>query len=286
MTAKTPQDKIDKIYEAHGMGYSQRKISEYANISHKKTRTQLKILGLKTNCKTGRKSNINEYEEQKIYEAYDLDYSLRKIAKYAGISLKRIRYFLRKKGLKTCDRNFISKEQGKKIIKARKLGYKIKKISEYAGITEYKVRKYLEKINLDENIKILIPERLEKILNTEPKARYAVQLAQGDDIDIADILTVVYDGKLNRADVLKFMEKPSIRDFLGNYRKNPDTPIRDITEPAMELLALGIDKEGVIADIFKRRLAEHRRNKLGAKPADEQIDSYVKELESVLEVFK
>ncbi len=117
------------------------------------------------------------------------------------------------------------------------------------------------------------------LCDTDPKARYIIQLCQGDDVDVADIIAVVYDGKIARDDAIKLLQEPSLRDYLGEFRKPVGIP--DIEEYANELLPL--DKNGVIASIVYRRLIECRRNKLGAKPSIEQRKDFLEEVQRNLE---
>lgn len=120
---------------------------------------------------------------------------------------------------------------------------------------------------------------LSQLLDTETGARYAIQLARGDDVDLADILSVVYEGKLAKDDVMDFLNDPSLREYLGKFKMRGG--ISDITEPAQRLLKL--DKGGVIAEILKRRLREHRKQTLGTSPTRMQINAYMQELEEELD---
>lgn len=120
---------------------------------------------------------------------------------------------------------------------------------------------------------------LKSICDTDLKARYMIHLCQGDDVDVADIIAVVYDGKIARDDAIKLLQEPSLRDYLGEFRKPIGIP--DIEEYANELLPL--DKNGIIASIVYRRLLEYRRNKLGAKPNLEQRKTFLEEMKQTLE---
>lgn len=120
---------------------------------------------------------------------------------------------------------------------------------------------------------------LKNICDTDPKARYLIKLCQGDDVDVADIIAIVYDGKIARDDAIRLLQEPSLRDYLGEFRKPVGIP--DIEESANELLPL--DKNGVIASIVYKRLIEYRRKKLGAKPTSEQRSAFLEEMNKTLE---
>lgn len=117
------------------------------------------------------------------------------------------------------------------------------------------------------------------LCDTDPKARYLVKLCQGDDVDVADIIAVVYDGKIQRDDAIKLLQEPSLREYLGEFRKPVGMP--DIEEYANTLLPF--DKNGVIASIIYKRLIEYRRDKLGAKPTAQQRTAFVQEMNKTLE---
>lgn len=127
---------------------------------------------------------------------------------------------------------------------------------------------------IERNSKIRASKDLAKLFDTEPKARYAIQLCQGNDVDIADILAVVYDGRITRENAIKLLQEPSLRDYLHEI-KRPQA-IGDIIEPAEGIIKF--DKNNTIRDIFYRRLEKYRKEKLGAKPSPEQIREFDKEL--------
>ncbi len=120
---------------------------------------------------------------------------------------------------------------------------------------------------------------LKSMCDTDPKARYLVNLCQGNDVDVADIIAVVYDGRITRDDAIKILQEPSLREYLGEFRKT--IGIQDIRNWAEELLPL--DKNKVIESIVRRRIIEYLRNKLGPKPTYEQRADLLKEMQKTLD---
>jgi len=131
------------------------------------------------------------------------------------------------------------------------------------------------------NGQINSPEKLSDLLKSEPVAQHAVRLAHGDEVDLADILVVLYAGRITREDVLQFAEDPSLREYLGKFR-GPGC-VRDIVEPIEHILPL--DKEDVIKGIMLRRLREHAREKLGPRPTQEEQQSLLEELSKEIEAL-
>ncbi|MDP1694844.1 MAG: hypothetical protein Q8L34_04870 [Candidatus Woesearchaeota archaeon] len=129
--------------------------------------------------------------------------------------------------------------------------------------------------------KISTKEDLKTELADSPNTRYMVGLCDGDDIDMADIIAVVYDGRITRDDAIRFLQDSALRDYLGKINKGPGGDPIDIDIYAPKLLQL--DKNGVIASIVYKRLVENRRKELGAKPTLEQCAAYRERLKKKLE---
>jgi SNF2 family DNA or RNA helicase/ubiquinone/menaquinone biosynthesis C-methylase UbiE len=125
--------------------------------------------------------------------------------------------------------------------------------------------------------KIKNAEKLVEILNTDIKGRLAVKLCWGNDVDFADVIAVMYDGRITRDDAMKMTQEPSLKDYLGNFKM--PTGIAEVLQPALEILPL--DKNDVIKDIFSRRLVEYRRHKLGNKPDSYKKQEFLKEIEKL-----
>lgn len=129
--------------------------------------------------------------------------------------------------------------------------------------------------------KIKTPQDLKTLCDTDPKAKYLVELCRGNDIDVADIIAIVYEGKIARDDAIKILQEPSIREYLGGFRKPLGIP--EIQEYANILLPL--DKNDIIRNIIYKRLVEDRRNQLGLKPSEEQISEFKQKVQKNLEAL-
>lgn len=310
MTAKLPQEKIDKIYEAHALGYITSKIAEYAGVGWTTVNRYLSASGLEP-C--GKRSVHNNWTPEKIDNAFtttkrtlgrvptsnEFEQACR--GAYRAIlrggynkSAESYASYLKAKGLKppsesrqrppgywnkqTIDNSFddLRTEFGRTPTKTEfqnKYGgaYDVIKRGDYAkGVKTY--TDYLRVRGL-KNISSV--KDFTYLLDTEPKARFAILLARGDEVDVADILAVVYEGRISKETAQELLKESSLRDYLGKFKTTGR--ISDITEPAKVLLR--IDKGGVITDIIKRRLREHRKNALSPTPAKEQLDAYLKELD-------
>ncbi len=125
------------------------------------------------------------------------------------------------------------------------------------------------------------PQKLSDVLQSEESAQHAVRLVHGDEADLADILAVLYAGRITREDVLQFAEEPSLREYLGNFQ--PPKGIADIIEPGERLLPL--DKDSVIKGIMMRRLREYRREKLGPKPTQDEQQRFLEEMSREMEAL-
>ncbi|MAE49670.1 hypothetical protein CMI48_02465 [Candidatus Pacearchaeota archaeon] len=140
--------------------------------------------------------------------------------------------------------------------------------------------KWINKLNF--NRKNLISSKgLTNLLETEPRAQAALSLVQGDQVDLADILAVIYEGRITNKQAQKLLRAPSIRDYIGEYQ--PAENIADLVNTARELIPL--DKEGILEDIIKRRIRKQVEYELGTNPTLEQrteILAYLAQLENEL----
>lgn len=157
-----------------------------------------------------------------------------------------------------------------------------KRIAYYERCLDLLAEKFDVQVKVKQNNRIRNVKDLQEVLNTEPKARYFIELCNGNEVDVADILAVVYDGRIEREDVLKWLKDPSLREYLGKFTGSQT--ISDIEDSANNLLPL--DKNNIIADIVYRRLIEHRRSKLTTKPSQEQRSQFLNDLESRLGELK
>ncbi|MEM4214748.1 MAG: SNF2-related protein [Candidatus Pacearchaeota archaeon] len=129
----------------------------------------------------------------------------------------------------------------------------------------------------EEQIRIKSLGDLANLLDTEPKIRYAVvNLAQGNEIDIADILSVVYEGKIKRNEVIRLLKKISLAQWLGNFERRRS--LEEIVKDAETLLPL--DKNEIIYGIIQKRIEgwvykglekEKNQKKEIIKKIDEQL---------------
>jgi len=113
------------------------------------------------------------------------------------------------------------------------------------------------------------------LIETAEDARLVVEHFGGNDADVADILAVMYEGRLSRDDALQFLEDPSLRKYLGSFQR--PSGISDIFDAGMHLLPY--DKSGVIRDIIYRKALEYRADRLGPMPTTEQRQRLLQELE-------
>ena len=119
-------------------------------------------------------------------------------------------------------------------------------------------------------------QEFESLIRSESDARFIVERFGGDEADVADILAVVYEGRLSRDDALHFMEDPSLRKYLGGFQR--PSGIGDIFDAGEHLLPY--DKNNVIRDIIYRKALEYRADRLGTTPTAEQRQRLLQELEA------
>ncbi len=122
------------------------------------------------------------------------------------------------------------------------------------------------------------PSQLINLLQKEENAKRAVGLAHGDAADLADVIAVLYEGRVSRADLQKMVEKPSVRDYIGGFQR-PQT-ITEIVESGRALLPH--DKNDMIRGLLKRQLIDYRRKKLGSNPTSEMYWSFMKEMKKAI----
>ncbi len=131
--------------------------------------------------------------------------------------------------------------------------------------------------------KIKNAKDLEHTLRTEPQAKAIVTMCTingiVDDVAVADILAVVYDGKIDRVDIMKFLQEPILRKFFKGCKKPRD--IRDIIEVAEGVLQL--DKGQVIADRLYNSLVSQRRTELSNTATPGECEAYMSKLAKILQ---
>jgi len=126
--------------------------------------------------------------------------------------------------------------------------------------------------------KITSSADLVKAFDTYPKIKSVLpKLSRGDEARFADILTVVYAGRLKRDDALNLVSEPSLRAYLGECK--PPKTVAHIAEPAQAVIHL--DKEGVIAGIILDSFREYGRKKLGDNPTRKQKAALMAEFKTL-----
>ncbi len=142
-------------------------------------------------------------------------------------------------------------------------------------------RGLLETIPLKRQLKITTSKAFADFIETEKDAKLILERFGGDDADVADIMAVVYEGRISRDDAMLLMQDPSLRDYLGRFQR--PMGIGDLFEAGERLLAY--DKNNVIRDIVYRRALEYRSEQLGPKPTREQRERFLDELEGEIAVL-
>jgi uncharacterized Zn ribbon protein len=127
------------------------------------------------------------------------------------------------------------------------------------------------------------PRQFSELIKTDDDARYILERFGGSEADVADILAVVYEGRLGREQALEFLQEPGLSDYLGEFQR-PIDGIPDIVEMSEKLLPY--DKDNIIYQIVLNRAMEYRDSILGAKPEKGKIDSFLKDLEMGLGVYE
>ncbi len=133
----------------------------------------------------------------------------------------------------------------------------------------------LQKMGYPINGQIKTPQAFTDFIETESDAKLILERFGGDDADVADIMAVVYEGRISREDAMLLMQDPSLRDYLGRFQR--PWCIGDLFEAGERLLAY--DKNNVIRDIVYRRALEYRSEQLGPKPTKEQRERFLQELD-------
>jgi hypothetical protein len=186
-------------------------------------------------------------------------------AQTEGLDLQNLKnWYYNEEGLKNKERRY------------RRIVY----IERLFGLLLDKFQVDIEKKNgRNNNGQIRTSKDLKTLCENAPTREYMLKLCQGDDVVLADIVAVLYDGKITRDDAINFLQESCLRDYLGNFRKPIGIP--DIKECAEELLPF--DKNNVIAEIIYRRLIELRRNELGPKPSAKKRKAFLEEMRKTLE---
>lgn len=156
----------------------------------------------------------------------------------------------------------------------------------YRGrLIEFIIAKYdlRSEVEAEKVKKIRNAKDLEQILRTEPEAEAIVTMCTingvVDDVAIADILAVVYDGRIDRVDAIKFLQEPVLRKFFQGCKK--PTGIHDIIEAAEGVLQF--DKGQLIADRLYNNLLNQRRVELSNTATPEECEAYMSKLTKILE---
>jgi hypothetical protein len=126
------------------------------------------------------------------------------------------------------------------------------------------------------NHKIRTEKSLVDLLNTDERAERVVSRFGGDIGDVADILAVVYEGRLSHEDAAKLVARPSVRAYLGRFRR-PIGGIGELAEISNELLPH--DKNDVIKGILYRKVREYVYQKCGPYPSKEKRQALLDEFE-------
>ncbi|MBW2972272.1 hypothetical protein KY359_04520 [Candidatus Woesearchaeota archaeon] len=153
--AKIDDKTLEKIVEAHELGYSQREAAEYAKTSQPTVNKYWKILGLKPNNDAGGQRQLTEKQLEMIIEAHHMGYSTTQAAIYANTSPRTIRKYWKDKGLEAHNPRapVLTSEQIEKITAAHGMGHSMAEAAAYSNTSERTVQKYWRLNNLDPNYK-------------------------------------------------------------------------------------------------------------------------------------
>jgi len=116
--------------------------------------------------------------------------------------------------------------------------------------------------------RITSESNLLELCSSQETARVAVILCKGDEMDLADVLSIVTDGALSRGAMLKLLRRPTLKKWLGEYQK-VQVGLTEISEAALQLLPYA--KDGLIKSILIDRIKEYIREELGARPSKARI---------------
>ncbi len=134
-----------------------------------------------------------------------------------------------------------------------------------------------EKMGFPVNGAIKTAQQISQLIQTDDDAKYIIERFGGNEADVADILAVVYEGRIDRESALGLLQEPTVRDYLGDFIRRRVEGIPDIVEMGDRLLPH--DKDEVIYSIILNKAMEYRDRFLGARPDRERIDAFLRELE-------
>ncbi|MDO8803450.1 MAG: hypothetical protein Q7R35_03375 [Elusimicrobiota bacterium] len=125
------------------------------------------------------------------------------------------------------------------------------------------------------------PENLALFLQSDPTAIAAAQLSLGDEVCLADVLCVIYEGRLKRETVFVVIEKKPIREWLKRFRLTDS--FADIVRALKTLMPFEKNHpyhgNGQIEAVFEYSARQYRTRKLGPQPSKEKRAAFMKELE-------
>lgn len=127
----------------------------------------------------------------------------------------------------------------------------------------------------------LVPSSEKNLINYLENSEIPRRVAEkfgGDTAVVADILSVMNEGA-SRNQIMKILETPSLREWLGKYKKEINS-LNDLMWLEKKLLPL--DKNGIIEDILKNSALEYMRRNLGPNPSESKKIEFMEELEGSL----
>ncbi len=118
---------------------------------------------------------------------------------------------------------------------------------------------------------------VEKLQNNHNLVQYMVDLCGGDEIDIGDLIAVIYDGMItpDKKVIREYLNQPILKKYIGETNP-PKGGLLSLLYSAEKLVPH--DKGKVVLSILERRLTEYRRKKLGTRPTSEQKKDYLEEI--------
>lgn len=126
----------------------------------------------------------------------------------------------------------------------------------------------------------LTDENFIALIDNDEHLREIVKVVGNDPVTLADILAIRYADTMQRKDLAKFFEeRPGLRKYMGKFATGING-WEDYENLAKHTLPF--DKEDKIRSILVKKGIEYFLKDLGAKPADEEIQLKINQLEEKL----
>jgi len=246
---RIPQEQIDKIYEAHGLGMSTSVAGEYANVSHSTISRYWAKKGLKPHFN----QDLTKEQIDKIYEAHELGMSSYEAGEYARTSNVIVLNYWKKEGLETHFKSGgnskLTKEQIDKIYEAHRLGMTITKAGEYAGVHSVTVLNYWKKEGLETHFKQdLTQEQIDKIYEA-----HELGMSQNEATKYANVSRIAIASYWKK----KGLETPFNKKNMRKYYDFTDNFVR-FDSNSERIIGILLNKYGLISE-FKENENLHVR---------------------------